>query len=148
MCGRDVRLCAHVIFSARTSHCSCTQSANTVSARSYVIQFRSRLWSWWDVIMLSTAGPGLSGVHDPERQEGTLSSPAVLSVRWASHLADPTRLHMHNWAEVSTHATSSTVPWPHSHSFTSFWRLRLGFSIISPDTVATERWISYLLNKI
>lgn len=81
---------------------SCTQSANTVSARNYVIQFRRRLWSWWDVIMSSTAGPGLSGVHDPERHEGPLSSSAVLSVRWAPHLADSTGLHMHNRAAVST----------------------------------------------
>jgi len=134
MCGRDVGLWAHVIFCACTLDCSCTQSANTVSARNYVIKFRCRLWSWWDVIMLSTAGPGLSGVHDSERQEGTLSSPAVLSVRWAPHLADPTQLHMHYWAAVSTHAASSTVPWPNSHPFTSFWCLRLIFNTFPRDS--------------
>jgi hypothetical protein len=117
---------------------SCAQSASTVSTRNYVIQFRRRLWSWWDVTMLSTAGPGLPGVHDPEWQKGTLSSPAVLSVRWAPHLADPTRLHMHNWAAVSTNAAS---PWPQSHSFISFWRHRTIFSIFPRDNV--ERTLNF-----
>ena len=45
MCGQDVGLWNHIIFSVRTSDNSCTQSANTVSARTYVIQFRRRVAS-------------------------------------------------------------------------------------------------------